>query len=223
MSKYFCLFLLALGTIGAMAGEESAKKDASHPALLDPSKANETAPAEYRVKFETTKGDFLIDVKREWAPVAADRFYNMVKIGYFNEVPFYRVVEGFVAQFGFTGDPAINKVWTDNFMDDDPVKHPNEAGTLVFANRGGPRTRTNQFFINLVDNTQGNRVNLDPMGFAPFGIIVGDGMTVVKSLYSGYGERGPNQHLLKTRGNKYAKASFPNLDYIKSATLVSGD
>lgn len=221
MSKYLCLFMLAACAVSIFAGEENAKKVETHPALLNPTLAKETAPAEYRVKFETTKGDFLVDVKREWAPIAADRFYNMVKIGYFNDIPFYRVVEGFVAQFGFTGDPEVNKVWTDYFMNDDPVNHTNEAGTLVFANRGGRNTRTNQFFINLVDNTPTGRVNLDRMGFAPFGMIAGEGMKVVEALYSGYGERGPNQSLLKSRGNKYAKASFPNLDYIKSATLVS--
>jgi len=214
MSKFLMFTWLVLLSAMGFAGEDEKKAADPHPALLDPAQAKETAPDTYRVKFETTKGDFSVDIFREWAPLAADRFYNMVKIGYFREIPFYRVVTGWVAQFGFSGDPAINEAWTSFHMKDEPVKHPNEAGTLVFAN-SGPNRRSNQFFINFENNT-----NLDGMGFSPFGKVVGDGMTVVNSLYAGYGERGPNQGLLKMRGNAYAKASFPNLDYIKSVTLV---
>lgn len=214
MRSLLLLLLLATMSSIALAGDGDKDGKKPHPGLTDPSKATEKAPDKYRVKFSTTQGEFLVDIEREWAPLAADRFYNMVKIGYFQEVSFYRVVRGFIAQFGFSGDPAVNKAWTDHFMADDPVKIPNSAGTLVFANRGGRNTRTNQFFFNTESNT-----NLDPMGFAPFGKVVGDGLEVVKSLYAGYGERGPNQGVLNLRGNEYAKASFPNLDYIKSVTL----
>lgn len=214
MCKYLISFILILISMWTIAGETEHKKATPHPGLVEPGKATEIAPDTYRVKFATTQGDFLIDISREWAPKAADRFFNMVKVGYFKDIPVYRVVSGFIAQFGFSGDPAVNQAWFNFTMTDEPVKKSNLAGTLVFANRGR-NTRSNQFFINMANNTK----LLDPMGFAPFGVMVGDGLAVVKSLYSGYGERGPNQNLLNSRGNEYAKASFPKLDYIIAVTL----
>lgn len=213
MRLFVSVMLLSVMGLFGIAGDGEKAADKSHPALLEPTKAIEKAPDTYRVKFSTTQGDFLVDIKREWAPLAADRFYNMVKIGYFTDIPFYRVVRNFIAQFGFSGDPGVNQAWTDHFMADEPVKMSNKSGTLVFANRGR-NTRSNQFFINMRDNA-----NLDPMGFAPFGEVVGEGMQVVNALYAGYGERGPHQGLLKSKGNEYAKTSFPNLDYIKTVTI----
>lgn len=199
--------------------ETKEEQDGSNPALLEPSLAREQAPEQFRVKFETTKGDFLVEVHRDWSPRGADRFYNLVKIGFYNDVAFFRVLEGFVAQFGINGNPEVNKAWRNATITDDPVKHSNTRGTLVFAT-GGPNTRTTQLFINYADNT-----NLDRSGFSPFGEVV-EGMEVVNSLYAGYGEgaprgSGPNQALIQAAGNSYLKSRFQKLDYVKSASLQS--
>jgi peptidyl-prolyl cis-trans isomerase A (cyclophilin A) len=187
-------------------------------ALLDPSLANEQAPAQYRIKMDTTKGPFVIEVTRAWSPRGADRFYNLVKIGYFEDIAFFRVIDGFMAQFGISGDPRVNEAWRAANIQDDPVQESNLRGYISFAT-AGPNTRSNQFFINLVDN-----VSLDRMGFSPFGKVV-EGMEVVDSIYSGYGEgaprgKGPSQMQAQTQGNEYLKAQFPNLDFIESATHV---
>src|SRR5579883_2475433 len=188
-------------------------------ALLDPASATETAPAEYKVKFATTKGDFVIDVHRDWAPKGADRFYNLVKRGYYDGDAFFRVIGNFMVQFGINGDPAVNAKWREANIPDDPsAGQSNKRGYVSFAT-AGPNTRTTQVFINYVDNT-----NLDSMGFVPFGQVV-EGMNVVDSLYGGYGEgapqgNGPDQGRLQAEGNAYLRQGFPNLDYIKSATLA---
>src|SRR5271165_3808207 len=144
---------------------------APHPSLLNPASLNARAPAEFKVNFTTTAGDFVVDVHRDWAPLGADRFYNLVRRGFFTNAAFFRVVPGFVVQFGLNADPAVNKAWHDANIHDDPVKQSNKRGTLVFAT-AGPNTRTTQFFINFGDNAR-----LDAMGFAPFGEIV-EGMDV---------------------------------------------
>jgi len=194
---------------------------AQSEALRDPSKATEIAPIEYRLLFNTTKGDFTVLVQRDWSPNGADRLYNLVKAGYYKNIAFFRVIQGFMAQFGLHGDPEINKIWADYSFADDPSRGiSNEAGTLVFAKKGTPNSRSTQLYINLVDNP-----NLDSMGFTPLGRVEGDGMEVVRELYSGYGEGrprgyGPDQQLLKLQGNAYLEESFPRLDYIISITLV---
>ena len=209
-----CLILIALApTLWGGDGKDP------HPGLMDPSKATEKAPDNYRVKFTTTKGDVVFRVVREWSPIGADRFYNLVRIGYFNRIGFYRVVTGFVVQFGFSGDPKVNKVWSNNFVKDDPQKMSNSKGRLVFANRG-PNTRSTQLFINTRDNP-----NLDPMGFTPFGEVEGEGMAVIAKLYAGYGEGppygpGPVQRRLEREGNAYLEAEFPKLDFILSAEIL---
>ncbi len=187
-------------------------------ALMNPAAATETAPEKFKAKFETSKGDFVVEVYRDWAPQGADRFYNLVKIGFFNDVRFFRVLSGFVAQFGINGDPEVMKAWREAKISDDPVKETNARGTLVFAT-AGPNTRTTQLFINF-----GNNANLDGMGFSPFGKVV-EGMDVVDGLYAEYGEgaprgMGPNQGLIQSQGNTYLKESFPKLDYVKTATIV---
>ena len=196
-----------------------------HPALLDPSQAIETAPATYKVKFETTQGDVVIEVDRASAPKGADRFFNLVKIGFLDDVAFFRAIDGFMVQFGLNGDPAVNKAWKNATIQDDPVKGSNETGAITFAMRG-PNTRTTQLFINLVDNNgKGTRpVNLDKMNFASFGKVV-EGMDVIKKLHTGYGEgapkgKGPGQGRITNEGNAYLKKNFPKLDYIKKATLL---
>lgn len=187
--------------------------------LFDPSLAKEKAPAKFNVKFKTTKGDFEIEVTREWAPNGADRFYNLVKIGYFKDVAFFRNIDGFMVQFGIHGDPAVNAKWRTANIQDDPVKQSNKPGYLTYAQSGAPNSRSTQYFINFGDNS-----NLDGMRFAPFGRVV-EGMDVVKSLYNGYGEGaprgfGPDQGRVQFEGNAYLKKDFPKLDYIKSASIV---
>jgi peptidyl-prolyl cis-trans isomerase A (cyclophilin A) len=178
---------------------------------------HEQAPAQYHVRFETTRGPVVIEVVREWAPLGADRFYNLVKSGYFDNVAFFRVIPGFVVQFGINGDPAVNDKWKHANLQDDPVTQSNKGGTLTFAT-SGPNTRTTQMFINLTNNAR-----LDKMGFAPIGRVV-EGMDNIKKLYSGYGEgapsgRGPSQDRIYSQGNAYLKESFPKLDYITSAKV----
>ncbi len=197
----------------AATAEEAAKA-----ALADPSLANETAPDSFKVQFETTKGNFVIEATREYSPAGVDRFYNLVKIGFFEDIAFFRVLEGFVVQFGIHGDPEIALTWQDATIPDEPTKVSNKPTFLTYAH-GGPDTRSTQFFINLVDNA-----SLDDRGFPPIGKVI-EGMEVVASLYGGYGEgapmgRGPSQAKINSIGNSYLKKEFPNLDYIKTATLV---
>ncbi len=213
---------LALAQEKEKAGAKETSKDAKskpNPALLDPSLATDKAPDSFKVKFVTTKGDFVLEVTRDWAPNGADRFYNLVKIGYFKDVAFFRNIDGFMVQFGIHGDPAVNAKWHESNIKDDPVKKSNTAGFVTYAQTGRPNSRSTQFFINFGDNA-----NLDGMRFAPFGQVV-EGMDVVKSLYSGYGEgapngRGPDQRRVQEQGNAYLKKDFPKLDYIKTATIV---
>ena len=185
---------------------------------MNPSAANAQAPATYEVKFETTKGDFAVKVTREWAPLGADRFYNLVKMGYFDDAAFFRVVDGFMVQFGINADPAVNGKWRPAKIQDDPVTQSNTRGKITFAT-SGKNSRTTQVFINFADNS-----NLDGMGFAPFGEIT-SGMDIVDSLYKGYGEgaprgRGPDQGRIQGEGNSYLKAEFPQLDYVKKASVL---
>ncbi|HZP08370.1 peptidylprolyl isomerase [Methyloceanibacter sp.] len=185
--------------------------------LSDPASLNEKAPATYKVKFDTSKGTFVVEVHRDWAPNGADRFYNLVKNSYYNDARFFRVISDFMVQFGINGDPKLNRVWRDANIKDDPVKASNKRGMITFAT-AGPDTRTTQVFINF-----GNNAGLDDQGFAPFGQVI-SGMEVVDSLYAGYGEGaprgdGPDQGLIQSQGNAYLNKDFPKLDYIKTATV----
>ncbi|MGH7652093.1 MAG: peptidylprolyl isomerase [Gemmatimonadaceae bacterium] len=183
-----------------------------------PSPSDAASPDSFRVKFQTTKGDFTIQVTRAWAPKGADRFYRLVTQGYFKDIRFFRVLPGFMAQFGMSGDPAINARMDSLRIPDDPVAQSNKRGMVTFAT-SGPNTRSNQFFINYGDNA-----SLDAQGFSPFGKVV-DGMKAVDALYGGYGEgapngSGPSQDSIAQEGNEYLQRAFPKLDYIKSATIV---
>jgi len=189
-------------------------------ALFDPTHADATrqAPDEYRVRFETTKGAFVVRVKRAWAPRGADRFYNLVRIKFFDGCRFFRVLPGFVVQFGINGDPKVMDKWREAAIKDDPVRETNLRGRLTFAT-AGPNTRTSQLFVSLADNRR-----LDNMGFSPFGEVV-EGMSVVESFYAGYGEgppqgNGPNQERLQMDGNPYLEKNFGKLDHIKSARVI---
>jgi peptidyl-prolyl cis-trans isomerase A (cyclophilin A) len=202
----------------AAAHPKTAAHTATDPALLHPATLNAKAPDVYEATFTTTKGDFVVQVTRSWAPNEADRFYNLVKHGYFNGVEFFRVVPGFVVQFGLTGSPAVNKAWENANMKDDPVTQTNAEGTITFAQTGSPNSRSTQVFINL-----GNNAGLDHsgQGFAPFGQIT-VGMDVVKGLYAGYADA-PTGHQdeITNQGNAYLEKNFPNLDSIKTAKITS--
>ncbi|NKB90336.1 MAG: peptidylprolyl isomerase [Acidobacteria bacterium] len=189
--------------------------------MLDPTHpdANRQGPDSYRVAFDTTKGRFVVEVHRDWAPLGADRFYNLVSTGYYNGNKFFRVVDGFVVQFGMNGDPAINEAWDMASIADDPQGEMNTRGRLTFAH-GGPNTRTTQLFINLGDN-----LNLDNMGFPPFGEII-EGMDVVQSLYSEYGDgppygTGPDQTFIGEEGDAYFDRQYPLLDHVETAAVIA--
>ena len=204
----------------ASGGKED--KDSMHgPQNLTDAKSpqvNEKAPDTFKAKFETNEGTFVIEVTRAWAPLGADRFYNLVRNGYFTDVRFFRAIKGFMVQFGIHGDPKVSAVWRDARIKDDPVTQSNSRGMVTFA-MGGKDTRTTQLFINLVDNA-----NLDKMGFPPFGKVV-EGMDVVDKLHTGYGEgaprgTGPDQTRVQMEGNAYLAKSFPELDYITKASIL---
>ncbi len=189
-----------------------------HPDLLDPSKATATAPAVFKAKFTTTRGDFVVEVHRDWSPNGADRFYNLVKTGFFDDTRFFRAVQGFMVQFGLSGDPAVNAKWQERNIQDDPVKQSNKPGFITFAQRGTPNSRSTQVFINYGDNGR-----LDAT-FEPFGRVT-EGMEIVNALYQGYGEgapmgAGPDQGRIQSMGNAYLDAKFPKLDAIKRAVIL---
>lgn len=183
------------------------------PALLHPATLTAKAPEVFDVKFETTKGDFDVRVNRSWAPIGADRFYNLVKHGFFTDAAFFRIVPGFIVQFGLSANPAVNQAWRSANLKDDPVTQSNRPGSVTFAT-AGPNTRTTQLFINF-----GNNNFLDKQGFAPFGQVT-SGMDVLQRLYSGYGER-PDQGHITSEGKAYLDKNFPKIDRILSATIVS--
>jgi peptidyl-prolyl cis-trans isomerase A (cyclophilin A) len=185
---------------------------AAQPSLLNPASLTAKAPAEFKVRFTTTAGDFMVQVHKDWAPAGADRFYNLVRRGFFTNASFFRVVPGFVVQFGLNPNPAVNKVWEKAKIQDDPVKQTNKRGTLVFAT-AGPNTRTTQLFINFADNSR-----LDKMGFAPFAEVI-DGLDTIDKIYSGYGEQ-PRQDLITDQGDAYITKNFPKIDKIKLARVV---
>jgi len=195
----------------APAAKKASASAAPKPSLYRPSSLKDQAPATFRAKFVTTRGDFVVEVTRAQAPLGADRFYNLVKYGFYNGDAFFRVVTGFVVQFGLSPVPAINAAWENAKIKDDPVQSSNVRGALCFATSGA-NTRTTQLFINL-----GNNTRLDSMGFAVFGIVV-EGMEVVDKIYADYGEK-PDQEKITKQGAAYIKANFPLIDSIKTATI----
>ena len=185
--------------------------------LSSPAALNEQAPANFKARFDTSKGVFVIEVRREAAPNGADRFYNLVKNGYYDNTRFFRVVTGFMVQFGIHGDPNISAKWRNTTIKDDPVKTTNGRGFVTFAT-SGPDSRTTQVFINYTDNGA-----LDRRGFSPFGKVI-SGMSVVDTLYGDYGDAppqgtGPDQGRLQLEGNSYLAKGYPKLDYVKKATI----
>ena len=206
------------GKPAASAAHPGAPAHAGTASLLNPATLKLQAPAVFDIRFTTTKGDFVVEVTRAWAPRGADRFYNLVKNRFYDDAAFFRVMQGFVAQFGISARPDVSQAWANATIEDDPVSQHNTRGTLTFATAGA-NTRTTQIFINLADNS-----NLDGMGFTPFGNVV-SGMDVVDKLYSEYGDgapdgNGPDQNRLEREGKPYLEKSFPLLDSIKATVLV---
>jgi len=212
----------AFGRATQMRASDIVKIVTANPAVFfDPAKLTEKAPDTFKAQFDTTKGKVTFEVTRSLAPNGADRFYNLVKSGYFTDIAFFRVIPGFMCQFGIHGDPSVSAKWREANITDDAVKGSNTRGTITFAT-AGPNTRTTQLFINF-----GNNANLDGMGFSPFGNVT-EGMDVVDKINGEYGEgapggNGPNQGRVQMEGNAYLQKDFPNLDYIKSAAILPAD
>lgn len=234
MKRFAALFALSVATIlTTPAGVFAAQtKSATHhaaatgrarldPALLNPALLRSRAPQVYEVKFVTSKGDFIIQVNRAWAPNGADRFYNLVRHGFFTDASFFRVVQNFVVQFGLSASPRVNAALGQAEIKDDPVRQSNKPGFVTFAQTGQPNSRSTQVFVNLGDNS-----SLDSQNFAPFGQVT-SGMDVLQQLYSGYGDlpemggRGPSEERIARSGKAYLDRDFPKLDSIKSATVIS--
>lgn len=197
-------------------GPGTATRPAYDRALLKPSLLKDKAPEQYKVKFVTTRGEFTLAVTRSWAPLGADRFYTLVKHHFYDSASIFRVVPNFVAQFGISAYPPVTTAWRGTDIKDDPVTQSNKKGYITFAT-SGPNTRTTQVFINLTDN-----IRLDRMGFAPFGVVEGEGMKVVNMFYDQYGDdSGPDQNKIEKEGKTYVDSGWPKLDTIKSATLLT--
>jgi peptidyl-prolyl cis-trans isomerase A (cyclophilin A) len=187
-------------------------------ALLRPTLLKDKAPETYQVNFVTTRGEFTVTVTRAWAPIGADRFYNLVKHHFYDNASFFRVVPGFVVQFGISAYPPVAAAWADANIKDEPVIGSNKRGYLAYGKTARPDTRGTQVFINLKDNGQA----LDRQGFAPFGVIDAQGMKVVDMMYDQYGDSTPDdyQQLIAKQGKAYLDKNWPKLDSIKTATLV---
>jgi peptidyl-prolyl cis-trans isomerase A (cyclophilin A) len=186
---------------------------AAPPQLLHPETLHAKAPATYRATFKTTKGTFVVTVHRAWSPRGADRFYNLVRAKFFDDVTFFRVLKGFVVQFGISGDPKVAAAWQPATIPDDPVKVSNTPGTITYAD-AGPGTRTTQVFVNY-----GNNTNLDTQGFSPFGRVT-SGMSVLNKLYAGYADKPSQaQQQIQTQGNVFLRKRFPKLDHIVTARI----
>lgn len=206
---YTAVGVLVAGTL-AVAGQVDLNKTAK---LRNPSALTEQAPAEYKVNFDTSRGTFVVQVHKDWAPVAADRFYNLVKNGFYDDVRFFRVMPNFMVQFGMNGNPAVTRAWSGVPMKDEPTKQTNKRGYITFARTSAPNSRGTQVFINYKDNGF-----LDKQGFAPFGEVV-EGMGVVDKINAMYAEK-PDQGQITANGNAYLTKEFPKLDYIKTATIA---
>jgi len=209
--KLSATLLLPLAALAA-CGDSTSKSSTSDTATPPSPAAPPMAPAVFRARFETSKGTFVVEAHRDWAPNGVDRFHQLVKSGYYDNVRFFRVLPDFMVQFGMHGDPAVAAQWEPLMLPDDPVVQSNKRGFVTFAKRTEPNTRTTQLFINFKDNAF-----LDSQGFSPIGVVV-EGMSVVDKLYSGYGET-PNQDSIRTEGNAYLEKEFPQLDFIRTARI----
>jgi peptidyl-prolyl cis-trans isomerase A (cyclophilin A) len=214
--KQFLTMMFVCGAAFAQTKATTAAKKSPAPTarnLLDPSTMKSIAPAVYKVKFATTQGDLVIQVTRAWAPLGADRFYNLVRGGFFTGAPFFRVIPGFMAQFGINTNPKVSAVWMNQNLIDDPVKQSNKRGFVTFAKTSMPNTRSTQIFINYGDNAR-----LDADGFAPFGEVI-EGMDVADKFNSEYGGN-PDQGALQQLGKPWIDKNMPKVDLIKTAAIV---
>jgi peptidyl-prolyl cis-trans isomerase A (cyclophilin A) len=218
VSIFLCSSLLALAQ-PQPGGKEPPRGPGSKPSLLNPAALKAKAPDDFKAQFTTTKGDFTVEVHRDWAPNGADRFYVLVKNGFYDGAEFFRVIPNFMVQFGISGNPKIAAAWAHANLRDDPVKQGNKRGRITYA-MAGPNTRTSQVFINFRDNS-----NLDSQGFAAFGEVT-EGMDVVDKLYGGYGDmqemggHGPSPSKIESEGNAYLDKNFSQLDKIKTAKIL---
>jgi len=211
---------ISAGVAAQTPNAAPATRAAVDQALLEPGNLRAVAPAEYSAKFVTTAGEFTIKVTRAWSPNGADRFYNLVSHHFYDGAAFFRVLSGFMAQFGISAYPEVSQVWQSAVIRDDPHVQSNKRGYVTFAT-AGPNTRTTQVFINF-----GNKAGLDSQGFTPFGVVSEEGMKVVDKLYSGYGEgapsgHGPDQGMIQRAGRAYLEKGFPKLDTVRTATIVA--
>lgn len=223
MKSIFLTLLLSSAVVAQTAASKSGKEPprgpSAHASLLNPATLRAKAPDVFKAEFTTTKGDFVIEVHRDWSPNGADRFYNLVKSGFFDDAAFFRVVPNFMVQFGIPSNPKVAAAWGHANLRDDPVKQGNTRGRISFA-MAGPNTRTTQVFINFKDNS-----SLDGQGFAAFGEVI-QGMDVVDKIYSGYGDmqemggHGPSPGKIESQGSAYLDKYFPQLDKIKSTKIV---
>ena len=201
---------LMLASAAVFAGQADLNRTAK---LTNPAALKEQAPAEYKANFDTSKGLIVVAVHKDWAPLAADRFYNLVKNGFFDDVRFFRVVPNFMVQFGMNGNPAVTRAWSSTPMKDEPTKQTNKRGYVTFARTGAPNSRGTQVFINYKDNGF-----LDQQGFAPFGEVV-QGMDIAEKITAQYGEK-PGQGEITSVGNAYLMKEFPKLDFVNKATIA---
>ena len=216
--RRFCRMRVAALVLSIIAFCAGCSTKQPEPPEAESAGRDERAPDTYKVRFDTSKGDVVVAVTRSWAPLGADRFYTLVKSGFYDGAHFFRVIPGFVVQFGIAASPAINAKWRSANLQDDPVIQSNRAGTITYAAENSPNTRSTQVFINLADNAR-----LDATRFAPFGVVT-QGMDVVHQFYSGYGEgrpmgNGPDQARAAAEGKAYFEREFPKLDYIKKAII----
>jgi peptidyl-prolyl cis-trans isomerase A (cyclophilin A) len=211
--RFTVVVALAVAATTLAFAQAPASKTAN---LRNPAAMKEMAPATYKAKFDTSKGAFVVEVHRDWAPIGADRFYNLVKNGFYDDTRFFRVIDDFMVQWGLSGTPSITAIWRSpaQQLKDDPVKQSNKRGFITFAT-AGPNTRTTQVFINFRDNS-----GLDRQGFAPFGQVTEGMAEVVDKLYSGYAGRAQDQFVqIMNQGNAFLNKEFPKLDYVKTATI----
>jgi peptidyl-prolyl cis-trans isomerase A (cyclophilin A) len=220
-STVLCSSLVLCSTLAAQApasksAESKTGTPAARPSLLNPASLRAKAPELFKAQFTTTKGDFVVEVHRDWAPIGADRFYNLVKNGFFTNAAFFRVIPGFMVQFGLNANPAVSKAWENANLKDDPVTQSNKRGMVTFAKTSQPNSRSTQLYINYGDNA-----GLDPQGFAPFGTVT-EGMEVVDMIYSAYRER-PDQSRITDEGDAYLVKNFPMIDKIKLAKILPAE
>lgn len=214
LSVIIAVYFSPIFVIAAGLAQEPDHAKSYREILMNPEELNKKAPNTFQVLFDTSKGEFTVEVTRAWSPEGADRFYNLVANGYYDDCRFFRVVKGFMVQFGINGDPQINAVWRAARIEDDRGKESNKRAYVTFAH-AGPNTRTTQLFINYADNTF-----LDAQGFPPFGKVI-KGMDVVDAINDEYGEN-PDQRRIQLEGNAYLNQTFPNLDFIKTVIVAPG-